>query len=139
MESVLSAKGTQTYTVEPTTAVRTALGVMADHNIGAVIVLGSAGLPIGMLSERDIVRQIAAGVDVLAAAVGDVMTTPIVTGSPSDDVESVLHTMTVRRFRHLPIVDHTGLLGMVTLGDLVKAQLNESRGTVATLETQLMG
>lgn len=138
MESVLAAKGTQTYTVSPSTTVREALALMADQNIGAVIVLGPTRMPVGILSERDIIRQIAAGVDVLAGTVGEMMTSPIVTGTPSDDVESVLHTMTSRRFRHLPIVDRNGLVGIVTIGDLVKAQLNDVRGTVATLETQLL-
>ena len=58
--------------------------------------------------------------------------------APSDDLEAVLHTMTSRRFRHIPVVESGGLVGMLTIGDMVKAQLNEYRGAVETLETQLM-
>lgn len=139
MESILAAKGTQTFSVDPATTVRDGLALLASNNIGALIVLDGAGMPIGILSERDVIRGLAAGTNVMESTVGEMMTSPIVTGTPADDVESVLHTMTTRRFRHLPIVDKNGLVGMVTLGDLVKAQLNDSRGTIATLETQLLG
>jgi CBS domain-containing protein len=66
------------------------------------------------------------------------MSSPIVTGAPGDDVEAVLRTMTDRHFRHLPVVDDGALVGVVSLGDLVKAQLQQMKGTVENLETQLM-
>jgi CBS domain-containing protein len=66
------------------------------------------------------------------------MTSPVVAGTSDDDVESVLRTMTAKRFRHLPVVDDGELVGMVTIGDLVKAQLNAYRGTVETLEHRLL-
>jgi CBS domain-containing protein len=80
----------------------------------------------------------AAATEVRSAKVGDLMTSPIVTGRPDDDADSVLRTMTAERFRHLPVVDGGQLVGMVTIGDLVKAELTEFRGAVETLETQLM-
>jgi CBS domain-containing protein len=75
---------------------------------------------------------------VLTEKVADLMTSPVTSGTSNDDVDSVLRTMTTKRFRHLPVVDENELVGMVTIGDLVKAELTEFRGAVATLETRLM-
>ncbi len=138
MEHVLASKGSQVYTTSPDTPLPSALSELAEHNIGALIVVDETGKPIGILSERDVIRAKARGVPLDTSLVGDLMTADIVTGTPADDVESVQRTMTTNRFRHLPIVAEGRLVGMVTLGDLVKAQLNEARGTVETLEAQIM-
>ncbi len=138
LSAVLAAKGNRVFTIGPGASIRDAVDVLAGNNIGALIVIGPAGAPAGVLSERDIVREIANSPGVIHKNVSDVMTTPVVTGTPEDDVDSVLRTMTARRFRHMPVVDHGALVGMVTIGDLVKAQLTEFRGAVETLETRLM-
>ena len=138
MQSVLAAKGRRIVTVTPQTPIGDALKLLAEHNIGALIVVDDRKLPVGMLSERDIIRSLAAGRGVRERTVGDLMTRDVVTGSPEDDIEAVLQTMTSRHFRHLPIMDDGALVGMVSLGDLVKAQLNNYRGAVDTLETRLM-
>jgi CBS domain-containing protein len=139
LSAVLAAKGTRVFTTTPDTSIQQAITELAENNIGALIVLdGPEGSPIGILSERDIIRRMAAAVEVRSAKVGDLMSSPIVTGSSEDDADSVLRTMTTNRFRHLPVVDAGELVGMVTIGDLVKAELVEFRGAVETLETQLM-
>jgi len=138
LSAVLAAKGTRVHTTVPSTSIQDAIVQLAAANIGALVVLDAAGAPIGMLSERDIIRRMAAATEVRSAKVGDLMSSPIVTGTPGDDAESVLHTMTTRRFRHLPVVEAGKLVGMVTIGDLVNAQLTEMRGVAETLETQLM-
>lgn len=138
MQSVLAAKGPRLVTVSPETPIGDALKLLAEHNIGALIAVDGGRVPVGILSERDIIRSLAAGPAPTGRTVGDLMTRDVVTGSPEDDIEAVLQTMTSRHFRHLPIIDEGVLVGVVSLGDLVKALLNDYRGAVDTLETRLM-
>jgi CBS domain-containing protein len=138
MATVLATKGPGVFTTTAAALVTDAVRQLAANNIGALIVLDAHGLPEGILSERDLVRALAEG-GALGGVVGDLMTSPITVGGPNDDVESVLRTMTARHFRHLPIVEDGRLAGMVTIADLVHAQLNEALGAVHTLETQIMG
>ncbi len=138
LAAVLAAKGTRVFTIGPQASVREAVIELARNNIGALVVLAGPGAPVGIISERDIIRRLAANDAVLDAKVSELMTAPVVCGSSEDDLESVLRTMTTRKFRHLPVVDAGELVGMVTIGDLVNSQLNAFRGAVATLETRLM-
>jgi CBS domain-containing protein len=119
--------------------VREAISRLTEHRIGAIIVVDDAGDLCGILSERDIVRWAAKNEDVFSQAVGDVMTKDVVVGVPKDDIMSVAHVMTERRFRHLPIVDDSGkVIGMISIGDVMKAQRDEYSGEIDTLETQIM-
>lgn len=138
MEAVLAAKGSRVVTLGPAAPVQDAIAVMAANNIGAVVAVDGRGLPTGVVSERDVVRALASGDDLARLTVGDLMTSPIFVAGPDDDVESVLRTMTTRRFRHVPVVEHGKLCGIITIGDLVKARLLDAEGAVATLEAQLM-
>jgi CBS domain-containing protein len=138
LSAVLAAKGNRVLTIAPTASISEAVALLAENNIGALIVTGNDGLPAGILSERDIIRRLSKGAGVLTEKVADLMTSPVTSGTSNDDVDSVLRTMTTKRFRHLPVVDENELVGMVTIGDLVKAELTEFRGAVATLETRLM-
>jgi CBS domain-containing protein len=138
LAAVLAAKGTKVFTVSPAASIQDAIKSLADANIGALIVVDAHGGPVGILSERDVIRRMANASEVRSAKVGDLMTSPVVSGTPEDDADAVLRTMTTRRFRHLPIVEDGQLVGMITIGDLVKAQLTEFRGAVETLETRLM-
>jgi len=94
--------------------------------------------PIGILSERDIVREAAHNEKFFMRVVADLMTRDVITGQPHDDLPSVAHTMTERRIRHLPVVDKGRLVGMVSIGDIVKAQRDHYQGEVDTLQTQLL-
>lgn len=138
LAAVLAVKGTRVFTIGADAAVREAVTELAGNNIGALVVMPASGPPVGIISERDIIRRLSADESVLDARVVDLMTSPVLCGTSDDDLESVLRTMTSRRFRHLPVVDDGELVGMVTIGDLVNAQLNAFRGAVATLETRLM-
>ena len=138
VESVLASKGPSVFTVAPSETIRNAAVILAKNNIGALIVLDGDGVPVGIMSERDIVRELPGGPGLLDRTVAELMTTGILTGTPQDDVHALLRTMTARHFRHLPIVESGQLLGMVTLGDLVHAQLSELEGEVETLTIQLM-
>lgn len=138
IDTVLATKGPSVFTVDPSAVIRNAAVILAENNIGALIVLDGGGAPVGILSERDIVRELPRQPGLLDKSVAELMTTGILTGSPQDDVQALLRTMTERHFRHLPIVESGKLIGMVTLGDLVRAQLNELEGEVETLTIQLM-
>jgi CBS domain-containing protein len=94
--------------------------------------------PVGILSERDIVREAARNEKFFTRTVADLMTRDVITGQPHDDLLTVAHTMTERRIRHLPVVDKDRLIGMVSIGDVVKAQRDHYQGEVDTLQTQLL-
>jgi CBS domain-containing protein len=116
-----------------------AISRLTENRIGAIIVLDEAGDLCGILSERDIVRWAAQNEDVFNQPVSTVMTGDVVVGVPHDDIMSVAHVMTERRFRHLPVVDDDGkVIGMISIGDVMKAQRDEYRGEIDTLETQIM-
>lgn len=140
VRTILATKGSDVITIRPHQAVREAVRLLARHNIGALVVVDEAGRPVGIISERDIVRAAARHEDrdVCAMLVEEIMTRDVVTGTPQDDVHSVAHTMTERRFRHLPIVEEGRLVGIVSIGDVVKAQRDLYRGEVDTLQTQIM-
>jgi CBS domain-containing protein len=136
--SVLASKGVRVVTIAPDATIREALTLLAGHNIGAVVVVDAAGRPVGILSERDIVRAAARDEQVFGLPVSAIMTRQVVLGSPSDDLSSVGSTMTERRIRHLPIVDAGRLVGIVSIGDVVKAQRDHYQGEVDTLQLQLL-
>ena len=96
------------------------------------------GRPIGIISERDIIREAARTETVLALTVSRVMTKDLITASPEDDLETVLQTMTAKHFRHLPIMDRERLIGVISIGDVVKAQLDKYQGEVDTLQAQVI-
>ena len=126
------------FTIGPELLIADVAAQLTEHNIGAIIVVEGPGKPVGILSERDLVREASRDPQFLTRTVSAVMTRGITCGSPSDDVEAVLQTMTNGHFRHLPVLDGGILIGVVTIGDLVKAQLNQYKGDLDTLQTQLM-
>jgi CBS domain-containing protein len=136
--SILATKGDKVVTIRADQTIREALGVLAQHNIGALVVVDAALRPIGILSERDIVRAAARNEAVFPQLVSQLMTRDLVLGSPGDDVGAVGHTMVQRRIRHLPVVDGGKLVGMVSIGDVVKAQRDQYQGEVDTLQTIVM-
>ncbi len=138
IESVLATKSSDVVTVRPDQSLGEAVRLLAEHNIGALIVVDEPGRPIGVISERDIIREAARTETVLGQAVSRVMTKDLITASPEDDLETVLQTMTAKRFRHLPIVDRERLIGVISIGDVVKAQLDKYQGEVDTLQTQII-
>ena len=138
IESVIAAKGPAVFTVGPAELVRNAVEILAKNNIGALFVVDNKRMPVGILSERDIVRELPRRAGLLDLPVSELMTTGMLTATLDDDVAAVLNTMTARHFRHLPVVEDGQLLGMVTLADLVRAQLDHLEGAVETLTIQLM-
>ena len=137
--SVLASKGSGVITITAEQSVGYAVGALAQRNIGALVVVDPAGRPVGIISERDVVRAAAHDAHVLSRAVGAIMTRDVIIGLPQDDLASVGHTMTERRIRHLPVMEDGRLVGIVSIGDIVKAQRDQYQGELETLHTQLSG
>ena len=138
VRTILSTKGTNVITIRPEQTLKEATLLLAEHNIGALVVVNKAKQPVGIVSERDIIRTAARHDDVFSWTVSKVMTQDLITGVPQDDLISVAHTMTEKRFRHLPIMDQGELVGIVSIGDVVKAQRDQYKGEIDTLQTQII-
>lgn len=140
VSSILSGKEAGVITIAPDDTLHTASSLLTEHNIGAVIAVDGEGQPVGILSERDIVRQIAAqGAAALDHPVRDVMTTHLFVAVPEDDLSYLSSTMTAKRIRHLPVVQNGKLVGMVSIGDLVKAQRDHFEGEARAYERYITG
>ncbi len=136
--SLLAKKSGAPITIRPEQTVRDALVLLAKHNIGALVVVNAAGMPVGIVSERDIVREAARNEQVFGRAMSEIMTRDVITGVPEDDLASVANLMTEKRIRHLPVVTGGKLIGIISIGDVVKAQRDKYQGEVETLETQIL-
>ena len=131
---ILGQKGHTVWSVRPTDTVLEALAVMAEHDIGAVLVL-DAGKLVGVLSERDYARKVVlAGRSSKESQVREVMTSHVVCVSPTQSIEGCMGLMTNRRLRHLPVVDHKRVVGIVSIGDLVKATIDDQQATIVELQ-----
>jgi CBS domain-containing protein len=139
ISDVLRGKGNDVATAGPGTSVAEILGRMADLNIGALPVVDGSRL-VGIVSERDVVRHLhTRGPQVLDGPVRDIMTTELVTCRPDDAAASLARVMTERRIRHIPVCLGDELCGIVSIGDLVKAridQLEQEREQLASYITQ---
>lgn len=127
VETILKSKGSSVVTVEPTESVARALSVLEAHRIGAVVVVSSDRTRVlGILSERDIVRELARrGPALLDADVSEIMTRDVYICEPGDTIAELMSQMTERRIRHLPVVVEGRLTGIVSIGDVVKSRLEE--------------
>ncbi|GMA20757.1 CBS domain-containing protein [Arsenicicoccus piscis] len=124
ISDVVKNKGSQVVTMRPDATVRDLLALLAQHNIGAVVISEDGSGVDGIVSERDIVRHLAAdGPDVLDGGVSKIMTSDVHTCSAEDDIESLATEMTQRRVRHVPVVADGQLQAIVTIGDVVKHRL----------------
>ncbi|WP_422050061.1 CBS domain-containing protein [Shimia sp.] len=141
VHQILKSKGSEgVLTVKPGTLVSDAAKILSDKGIGTVIVSEDGVVPLGILSERDIVRQLAKrGVGCLSDKIDDYMTTELVTCTRNDDAVSVLEKMTQGRFRHMPVMEDGALVGLISLGDTVKARLSELAMEKDALEGMIMG
>ncbi len=137
ISNILTTKGTNVITIQPEQTLKDVVTLLAKHKIGALVVVDKAGGLIGIVSERDIIREAAEGDIHLTLPVSQVMTKAVIAGRMNDELKSVLQTMTDRRFRHLPILEQGKLAGIVSIGDVVKAILEEYEGEIDTLQTQV--
>jgi CBS domain-containing protein len=126
VKAILSAKGGEVQTIDPTTNVAAAAKLLAELNIGALVLTGPDRHVIGIVSERDIVQELAAhGAASLDLPLTEVMTRKVMTCSVSDTISSVMERMTAGKFRHLPVVEQGRLAGIISIGDVVKHRLRE--------------
>jgi CBS domain-containing protein len=123
---ILAAKGRDVVSVEPNATLSSAVALLAEKRIGALVVLGVDRRIVGILSERDIVRALAEhGTDTLGAPVSQVMTRKVSTCTESETIPSIMERMTAGKFRHVPVVDQGRLAGIISIGDVVKHRLQQ--------------
>lgn len=140
VKEILKKKSADVITVTPNQPLKEASKLLADYNIGALVVVDDSGYPAGIISERDIVRAVARhGEKVFSLRVSDVMTADLIIALMDDDLSYLTTTMTNKRIRHLPVMDDEKLAGIVSIGDVVKAQLDYFEGEAHTLRQYISG
>jgi CBS domain-containing protein len=123
---ILAAKGREVVTIDPGASLAEAVGLLAEKRIGAALILGADRRIVGIISERDIVRALAeGGTAALDQPVSRTMTRKVETCNESETVSSIMERMTAGKFRHMPVVDQGRLVGVVSIGDIVKHRLQE--------------
>jgi CBS domain-containing protein len=126
---ILKQKGGAVYSISPENTMRDALDQMMEHTIGSLMVLDGTGVLKGIVSERDMLRTVSSsGADWAGVVVGSVMTSTVISVAPTDSVDYAMDLMTKNRIRHLPVVEGDGkLAGVLSIGDIIKANLNETK------------
>ena len=138
VSQILRSKGDLVFTARPDETVGEVAGLLNTRKVGALVVLDAERV-VGIVSERDIVRAVAeGGAEALSRPVSSCMTKDVLYAEPGETVDQLLSRMTDRRIRHLPVVDRGGLVGIVSIGDILKAQRDQYRGEVDTLQIQLL-
>ncbi len=126
VKHILSQKGADVLTLEPTATLADAMDILAKRRIGALVITGADRRIVGIISERDIVRAIADhGTGILQSPVSELMTRKVVTCGQNETIAEIMGRMTAGKFRHVPVVDQGRLIGIVSIGDIVKARLEE--------------
>lgn len=138
VRTILATKGTTVVTVRPQQSLREAARLLAEHNIGALVAVNEEDGIVGIISERDIIRAAARLDEALSRPVSEIMTKEVIVGLPNDDLIAVANAMTERRFRHLPIVERGEMVGIISMGDIVKSQRDQYKGEIDTLEMQII-
>lgn len=133
--SILKEKGGEVFTISPESSLLAAAKMLDDKRIGAIIIIGESGGPVGVFSERDLARQIArAGAEALNVRVGECMTRDVVFCGPGDSVDILMGQMTDRRIRHLPVVESGRLIGVISIGDVVKRKIADTEAEARAMK-----
>lgn len=139
VRDVLQVKGSRVFTIEPDASVYDAIKVMADELIGALVVMNGDRL-VGLISETDYARKIVLqGRTSANTQVREIMTDRVLYVSPDHDISECMALMTEKRFRHLPVLDDGKLVGLISIGDLVKSIIDEQLFTIEQLERYITG
>jgi CBS domain-containing protein len=134
---LLDRKGRALFSIEPDDPVLEAVRMMADHHVGALLVMRGTELA-GIVSERDYARKVVLlGRSSAETPVRQIMTSPVITVSLENSVQDCMRLMTERRIRHLPVVDGGRVIGMISIGDLVKAVIEEQQQTIEQLQSYI--
>jgi CBS domain-containing protein len=135
VKAVLSRKGSDVATIEPHANLVTAVKILAERRIGALVVTGADRRIVGIISERDIVRVLGRdGAQALSRPVAEVMTRNVVTCEERDQIAMLMEKMTVGKFRHLPVIEQGRLAGIISIGDVVKFRVEEMERDAAALQ-----
>ena len=136
--SILDQKGREVFAVHEGDSLREAAQVLDKHRIGAAVVTGEDGKVCGVLSERDISRQAARqGSKALKMQVGECMSRNVITAAPADTVDELLARMTDRRIRHLPVMDGGQLVGVISIGDVVKRKIADTEAEAEAMKAYI--
>ena len=139
VNAILNTKGANVVTIEPAATLAAAVARLAQHGIGALVVEGADKRVVGIVSERDIVRALGErGGAVLEEPVSKIMTRKVVTCGLSDTVAAVMEQMTAGKFRHVPVIEQNRLVGIISIGDVVKQRLSEMEGESAALRDYIL-
>lgn len=139
VKHLLGTKGNEVWSIEPEEPVLRAIQIMADRHVGALPVVRGTEL-VGVISERDYARKvILLGRSSAETPVWQIMTSPVITVSPDDTVHACMELMTERRIRHLPVVEKAKLVGIVSIGDLVRSVIDDQQHTIDQLEKFIAG
>jgi CBS domain-containing protein len=139
ISDILRYKGSDVVTIAPDAPVRQVLARLAEHNVGALVVLRGEEVA-GIVSERDIVRRLnETGAELLDHSVDTIMTVSVLTTQPDASVDSVAQTMTEERIRHLPVVDNGRLAGVISVGDVVSSRIRQLEQDRGQLEHYITG
>ncbi len=138
VRNILATKKGRLITIGSDELVRRAIVLLVENRIGVLPVVDAGGDLVGILSERDIIRIAASDEALFGRPVAEIMTKEVIVGMPQDDVLAVAHTMLEKRFRHLPIMDEGELIGIISIGDVLKIQRDALSGEVDTLETRII-
>lgn len=126
VQDILAGKGASVVTIAPTATVAELVTALAEHRIGAAVVSADGSAVAGIVSERDVARGLHThGAGLLALPVSAVMTAAVATCEPQDDISAIAQTMTQGRFRHLPVMVGGSLVGIVSIGDVVKKRIDQ--------------
>jgi CBS domain-containing protein len=140
LQAILANKPAGFISVTEDLSISAVIGILAEKHIGAVLVVGPGNSLVGILSERDVVRSLAANAALtLNMTVAQLMTPNPATATPATTVEEAMESMTNGRFRHLPIMNDGQLVGLVSIGDVVKARIDQQKYEVETLRTYVVG
>jgi CBS domain-containing protein len=139
VRDLLKIKGNQVWSVAPESSVKDALKLMADKDIGALLVMTNDKI-VGIFSERDFARHMV-GVDEIddSMKIQDLMSQPVFFANPDQSIDECMAVMTVKRFRHLPVLDGDRLMGLISIGDVVKQLISEKETTIKGLEDYILG
>jgi CBS domain-containing protein len=140
VRQILNSKGGEVITISPNATLAEAVDMLAARRIGAVVVSADGATARGILSERDVMRELGTrGTACLSDPVDKVMTRAVYSCAPDDSADRVLETMTARRFRHMPVLEAGKMIGIISIGDVVAARLSELELERSALTGMIMG
>jgi CBS domain-containing protein len=138
LRSILETKGSAIISVEPNATLKEALQVMAAHNVGAVLVIDAESRIVGIFSERDLARKLTEGDrSVERTKVSEIMTPNVLYVSPDTSIPDCMNLMTEKRIRHLPVLANGKLMGVISIGDVVKALIQEQESVISKQASEI--